>query len=509
MDGFGGTLADEFMNDFEEDDFKEPVDDDGNLFAFLCEKSFSSRLFEANLEAVQETADRLDGHLPPFPRLMREEAQFREVTEAMHSENADAISNYQLIVAANELAVDVAEHQGVVAKYVKDVYAERFPELEGLVPDKMEYLRTVNAIRNNVEDMASIDLDAVLPGHTSMIVRIGATTTSGRPLSQERLNLVLRACDEAQALEISRRQILAFIESQMSRVAPNLSTLVGTRVAAMLMTAAGGLEPLSKLPANTVRVLGTQKKNLQGMSTSTQIKHVGFLEQCDLISSSPQSIRTQAIRVLAGRVALSARVDAQSGRKSQTVTVGNQYREEMESKIAKWLAPPPPRQIKALPVPKTGEGKTERRGGDQARRMKAKTKMTELRKQQNRLAFGEIKEEGLHDIMGGDLGMIGTNMGTGKIKIAVEDTGILKGLSKKRKLEIAKAMEPGQGSRTSFGRASHLQIQSGMKSSLALEGDRGIELVEKTTAVKNDQKAAAPVKNYFGGGGFKAPAPKQ
>ncbi len=83
--------------------------------------------------------------------------------------------------------------------------------------------------------------------------------------------------------------------------------------------------------------------------------------------------------------------------------------------------------------------------------------------------------------MGADLGLIGTTgMGTGgKLRVAVEDTGILKGLSKKRKMEIARAMEPGQGSRT-IGRASQLSIQSGMRSSLALEGDRGIELVDTT-----------------------------
>lgn len=111
--------------------------------------------------------------------------------------------------------------------------------------------------------------------------------------------------------------------------------------------------------------------------------------------------------------------------------------------------------------------------------------------------------------------------------MAVEDTGILRGLSKKRKLEIAKALEPGQGSSekilffcclvcashcvckgTSFGRASHLQMQ-GQKSSLALEGDRGIELVEKKTATSLAPGAGtASSNNYFGSAGlFKVPFP--
>lgn len=131
----------------------------------------------------------------------------------------------------------------------------------------------------------------------------------------------------------------------------------------MLVTAAGGLDALSKLPANAVRVLGIQgKKNLNGMSTATQITHVGYLAQCDLLKKCSVSVRTQATRVLAGRVALAARVDANAGPGqgllnkfgviacvdvcTATVTVGREYRDEVQGKIEKWLAPLPPRQIK-------------------------------------------------------------------------------------------------------------------------------------------------------------------
>ena len=73
-------------------------------------------------------------------------------------------------------------------------------------------------------------------------------------------------------------------------------------------------------------------------------------------------------------------------------------------------------------------------------------------------------------------------------------------------------MEPGQGSRT-MGRASHLNIQSGMKSSLALQGDRGIELVDTTVAEQQKEGAAPGGNNYFGsssfGGAFVAPLPKK
>lgn len=417
---------------------------------------------------------------------------------------------FMLISRANDLDTEIQEHELKLSKFVKDIYAEKFPELESLIPDSLDYIRAVQCIGNEM-DITHVDLDSVLPGHTSMIVRIGASTTDGRPLSKEKIEAVFAGCAEALALHAARQEILSFIESRMSRVAPNLSALVGSHVAAQLMTTAGGLEKLAAISSNALRVLGIQKRTLQGLSTKTQIKHVGFLQHCDLVQQCPSTVRTQAIRILAGKCALAARCDAQAMGRSVQATVGLELRAEVEGKIATLVAPPPPRTIKALPVPRTGEGKVVKRGGEQARRKKAKYKMTELRKQQNRLAFGEVKEEGLNDIMGADSGVIGTTgVGTGgKLRVAVEDTGILKGLSKKRKMEIQRAMEPGQGSRT-VGRASHLNIASGMKSSLALEGDRGIELVDTTmignNSNNNNSATPAQAPKYFGNT-FAVPAP--
>lgn len=481
--------ADEFLQDFDEDEHQEEDD-------------------QSQHEPEDEHGMEVDEHITNLDiskvSTLRQQQQFVDVMARIHqpNHNNNEDDEFQLITRANDVAVEIQHHENQVAKFVKDIYMEKFPELESLVPETLDYVRTVKCIANEM-DVTHVDLDSVLPGHTSMIVRIGASTTDGHALSPEKIEAVLRGCDEALALHAARLEILAFIESRMSRVAPNLSALVGSNVAAHLMTTAGGLDKLAALHANAIRVLGIQKKALQGLSTKTQIKHVGFLQQCQLVQNAPAAVRTQVIRALAGKCALAARCDAQALGRTTEPTVGRELRAEVEGKIATLVAPPPPRTIKALPVPRTGEGKVAKRGGEQARRRKAKYKMTELRKQQNRLAFGEVKEEGLNDLMGADSGLIGTTgIGTsGKLRVAVEDTGILKGLSKKRKMEIQKAMEPGQGSRT-VGRASHLNIATGMKSSLALEGDRGIELVDAAATAPS-----APEPQKYFGNTFAVPAP--
>lgn len=51
-----------------------------------------------------------------------------------------------------------------------------------------------------------------------------------------------------------RSQIFNFVEGRMHNIAPNLSIIVGSEVAARLMGVAGGLVSLSRMPACNIQV---------------------------------------------------------------------------------------------------------------------------------------------------------------------------------------------------------------------------------------------------------------
>lgn len=57
-----------------------------------------------------------------------------------HIGPVDADPEYQLIVEANNLAVEIDNEINVIHKFVRDKYAKRFPELESLVPAPLEYI---------------------------------------------------------------------------------------------------------------------------------------------------------------------------------------------------------------------------------------------------------------------------------------------------------------------------------------------------------------------------------
>ena len=55
-----------------------------------------------------------------------------------------------------------------VHKFIRDRYCIKFPELESLVPNALDYARVVNRIGNETE-MANIDLSGILPSATIMV----------------------------------------------------------------------------------------------------------------------------------------------------------------------------------------------------------------------------------------------------------------------------------------------------------------------------------------------------
>lgn len=71
--------------------------------------------------------------------------------------------------------------------------------------------------------------------------------------------------------------MLNYLENRMMLIAPNVSAIVGTRVAAKLIAAAGGIKELSVIPAGNIQVLGSQKKALHGMSTASANLHRGHI----------------------------------------------------------------------------------------------------------------------------------------------------------------------------------------------------------------------------------------
>jgi len=186
------------------------------------------------------------------------------------------------------------------------------------------------------------------------------------------------------------------------------------------MGSVGGLTNLCKLTANAILGLGSNKKTLTGMSNKN-VDAMAFLESCEIVVSTPPSIRVKVLRLVAGKGTLAARVDHQ--RTDPIGMCGQKFKEQCLRTIEKWLEPPPAKTVKTLPAPDPTERKT--RGGKRMRKIKERYKATDLRAAANRLSFNAV-EEGIYTgntiaaeaIDGEGLGMMGQGGSLGKTRLS-------------------------------------------------------------------------------------------
>lgn len=273
------SLADELLADLEE------IGEDGNV----------ELVDNDNIEEAMETSEVSDSKSVKYIAKLRDSKQLNDVLEKIQEFSQQPIGRmfgpvetdpeYQLIVEANNLTVEIDDEISTVHKYTRDMYAKRFPELESLVPSALDYIKTVQLLDNDLE-VGKVDLTEILPSATKMVVSVTASTTQGERLEPDELERIMESCQMALDLVEAKAKIFGYVESRMSFIAPNTSWIVGAKAAAQLMGSAGGVSGLSKMPACNVLLLGAQKKTLTGFSSAAILPHTGHIYYCDLVQVS-------------------------------------------------------------------------------------------------------------------------------------------------------------------------------------------------------------------------------
>ncbi|KAG3035581.1 hypothetical protein JG687_00000088 [Phytophthora cactorum] len=383
---------------------------------------------------------------------------------------------YELVVTSNDLMVQIDDEIEAVHRFIADIYAGKFPELDSLVPNALDYARVVKAIGNEMDLTLVEVLPKLLPSSAVIGISVTGSGTSGKPLSPQDLKTCMEACDELLSLDKDKNMILRFVESRMKYLAPNVSQLVGTRIAAQLIGLAGGVAQLARIPSCNLQVLGQEKKVLSGFSSAAALKHTGVLFFSDLVQSVPPYLRMKACRAVAGKLALMARVDSQPHQNDTEGLVGARFRTELVGKMEKWQEPQKAKTKKALPIP--DEKPRRKRGGKRYRKMKERLQMTDVRREMNRQSFATADEEYGDNAMGITSGRLGQE-GSGNLRIM-----------RKEQKQSSKKLRAANFAASSASKPP----LSGLASSLAFTPVQGIELMNPEAA---KARVAEANKKYF------------
>lgn len=443
--------------------------------------------------------------------------------------NIEDHPEYHLLTQSNSLSTQIDGEVSLVHKFIRDHYSTRFPELERLVTTPLEYAKVVSIMGNGPMDSENIKalqtstdnplgmgLKSVLDGPSLMIVTVEATTSKGQEMSPEELIRVRQACDMMIALHTAKTSLTEYVQSRMNIFAPNLTALIGSLTAAQLLNAAGGLTGLSKTPACNLPSWGSKKRQA-GLATNIGVRQQGFLYNSEIIRGIPNDLKKQAMRIVAAKLVLAARVDRIHS--SPDGSTGDNLKSQCLERLEKLTEPPPNKGKRALPVP--DDKPSRKRGGRRARKAKEALAMTELRQAQNRMAFGKEEQEVGFGTGSGTvgMGMIG-QANDGRIRGMQVDQRTRAKLGQKNKgWGAASTVGGGAASSISgFGQSNGMDLRgkglrtsgvgstlgggAGTASSLAFTPVQGLELVDPKKQAELSKKRKAEEDRWFQGGTF-------
>ncbi|KAF2686582.1 Nop domain-containing protein [Lentithecium fluviatile CBS 122367] len=516
-DGGGDDLADL------EKDFGGGADEDGNEDMAEEEEEYAAEQRKKKHKGPADIrgATNLLAKLQPILQQIDEVKDHME--EVLDGESIEDNPEYQLLKEANEFSTQIDDEITAVHKFIRDHYSLRFPYLEELIKNPVDYAKTVAIIRNGpLDDIKAISQDPdnvvgvplknILDAPSLMVVTVEAIRAAGRELSDAELDLITNACVLLLDLDKAKGVLTAYVQSRMNVFAPNLTTLIGSLTAAQLINYAGGLAGLAKTPACNIPPLGSNKASGLGLSTNVGIRHQGFLYHSPMLQTIRQDLKIQAMRIVSAKLILAARVDLVH--QARDGSTGQQLKEDCERRLDKLTEPPKNQGVRALPTP--DDKPSRKRGGRRARKAKEATAMTEIRKAQNRMAFGKEEKEvgyGAGDSTRG-MGMIGAT-DTGRVRALQIDSKTRAKLSKKN---------PGWGGDTTLGSGTSLKgfgasgtsttlRASGLRtggvgapaagtSSIAFTPVQGLELVDPKVREEMNRKRKADDDRWFKGGTF-------
>jgi len=275
-------------------------------------------------------------------------AKLREFALDLSSSKVSEVSqspDLHIIQAINSLD-ETDKIINAISSRVREWYGLHFPELDNIIDSINGYSQIVLAGRR--DDLSkTIYEDAGFPESKVEMLTLVTDKSRGGDISDANLAIVQTLAKQILELFDLRKNLEEHVETEMKKIAPNLSVILGTAVGARILARAGSLKNLAVMPASTIQVLGAEKALFRSLKTGAQPPKHGLLFQHALVHAAPRWQRGKIARAVAGKAAIGARVDFHGGGLNQMLLDKLNIRVvEIEKK---YVDAPPPREIKPEP----------------------------------------------------------------------------------------------------------------------------------------------------------------
>ncbi|MEM0037397.1 MAG: C/D box methylation guide ribonucleoprotein complex aNOP56 subunit [Zestosphaera sp.] len=255
---------------------------------------------------------------------------------------------------------DIDKTINLFASRMREWYSVHFPELDDLIEDHKLYATVVYEFGSrdglSVEGLRKLGFSE---GKAQRIYDV-SRRSMGADLSEVDVERIRDFVGVILNLYDLRDKLSEYLSQVMKEAAPNITELVGPTLGARLLSLAGSLEDLAKMPASTIQVLGAEKALFRALRTGGRPPKHGVLFQHPEIHVAPKWQRGKIARAVATKLAIAAKADYFTGR-----FVADKLKKDLQDRIAEikeLYAKPPAKPAPAPEKAKRPERPPFRRG---------------------------------------------------------------------------------------------------------------------------------------------------
>jgi nucleolar protein 56 len=187
---------------------------------------------------------------------------------------------------------------------IRELYSKKDAEL-------LQMVRTLDEIDTVINLLSEKAAEWYLIRHPAFSRKYRRTPAQAliKTMSEKSKGALGKVAGEIEQLANTRTILAKEVSARANDVMPNTSALIGGLVAARLMSHAGGLLSLSRLPASAIQVLGARTALFAHLKTRSPCPKHGIIFQHRRVHNAPREVRGKVSRVLAGKLAIAARLD--------------------------------------------------------------------------------------------------------------------------------------------------------------------------------------------------------
>jgi len=234
----------------------------------------------------------------------------------------------KVVVQAVSAVDELDKALNVMAGRIREWFGLHFPELNRLVEAHETYARLVASLGGKENFTVEKLVEAGVPKGKAKAVEEAARTSLGAPMDREDLESLQSLCRLCLEGFKMRKTLAERVDKILDEIAPNLKALAGPTISARLISLAGGLEELARLPSSTIQVLGAEKALFRALRTGARPPKHGIIFQHPLLHQAPRWQRGKIARAVAGKISIAAKVDVFSGN-----FVGDRLKADLERRV--------------------------------------------------------------------------------------------------------------------------------------------------------------------------------